>query len=198
MDAAHPLLEPVRVPGQVPVDHDPAELQIDALAGRVGRDHELGRAAELLLGRDAVLQLHTVMNVADTVAPLLDLAGQVNQCVAVLGEDQNLLVAVGEHLVPDERLKLAQLLFRPAVHGGVGLRDQAVELGDFGLVRVRLILDGLFAQDPTPQPPPPRGEGESPSPLSAPGRGRGWGPGPLQLLGQAVAAALQAAGDGVE
>ena len=44
VDAAHALLESCRVPRQVIVDHQPAELEIDPFACRVGR-HEVIRAA---------------------------------------------------------------------------------------------------------------------------------------------------------
>ena len=36
VDAAHALLQPVGVPGQIPVDHHLAELEVDAFASRLG------------------------------------------------------------------------------------------------------------------------------------------------------------------
>ena len=36
VDPPHPLLQAVRVPGDVVVDHQVAELQVDAFAGRLG------------------------------------------------------------------------------------------------------------------------------------------------------------------
>jgi hypothetical protein len=42
VDAAHALLQAHRVPGDVVVDHQPAELQVDALAGGLGGDQHLG------------------------------------------------------------------------------------------------------------------------------------------------------------
>src|SRR5581483_10792514 len=41
VDAAHALLEPHRVPGQVVVDHQVAELEVDPLARRLGRHADL-------------------------------------------------------------------------------------------------------------------------------------------------------------
>ena len=38
VDAAHPLLQPHRVPRDVVVDHEPAELEVDPFARRLGRD----------------------------------------------------------------------------------------------------------------------------------------------------------------
>ena len=51
MDAAHPLLEAVRVPGDVVVEQDVANLEVNALARRLGGDQDLDLAfPELLLG----------------------------------------------------------------------------------------------------------------------------------------------------
>ena len=41
VDAAEPLLQAGRVPRQVVVDHQPAELEVDAFAGRLGRHADL-------------------------------------------------------------------------------------------------------------------------------------------------------------
>ena len=45
VDAADPLLDLHRVPGQVVIDQQPAELEVQALGGRVGADEELDGAA---------------------------------------------------------------------------------------------------------------------------------------------------------
>ena len=42
VDAAHPLLQPHRVPRDVVVDHEPAELEVDPFARRLGRHQDLG------------------------------------------------------------------------------------------------------------------------------------------------------------
>ena len=51
VDAAEPLLEPVRVPRQVVVDHQVGALEVHALAGGVGGDQHahVGVGAEELL-----------------------------------------------------------------------------------------------------------------------------------------------------
>jgi hypothetical protein len=49
VDAAHPLLEPNRVPRQVVVHHQVAELEVDALAGCFGGDADLALLMEQLL-----------------------------------------------------------------------------------------------------------------------------------------------------
>ena len=40
VDAAEPLLQAVRIPGQVVVDHQVSALQVDAFAGGVGGDED--------------------------------------------------------------------------------------------------------------------------------------------------------------
>ena len=45
VDAAHALLQPVRVPGNVVVEQDVAELEVDALAGRLGGHEDLDVAS---------------------------------------------------------------------------------------------------------------------------------------------------------
>ncbi len=46
--ASDPLLDAVRVPGQIVVDDQRAELQVHTLGGGLGRDHDAGPVAELL------------------------------------------------------------------------------------------------------------------------------------------------------
>ena len=43
VDAPEPLLDPVRVPRQVVVDHQVRGLEVQALAGRVGGEQDLAR-----------------------------------------------------------------------------------------------------------------------------------------------------------
>ncbi len=113
VDAAHALLKPVGVPGDVVVDHQRAELQVDALARRLGGDHDLGYIAEGVLGLDAGVHHHRAVNGHDLVAPLDQLAQgsslpsvsrQVVERVLELGEDQELAVAqVGQDVVAQRR-----------------------------------------------------------------------------------------------
>ena len=51
--AADALLDPLRVPGQVVVDDQRAELQIDAFGGGLGGDHDYRFVAEILDQRSA-------------------------------------------------------------------------------------------------------------------------------------------------
>ena len=75
VDAAEALLQAGRVPGQVVVDHQPAELEVDALAGGFGRDADLLRGAELLLGALALVRIHAAVDLGRCVAPLFRDAG---------------------------------------------------------------------------------------------------------------------------
>ena len=111
VDAAHALLEADGIPGDVVVDHEPAELEVDAFARRLGGHQDLAVLAELALGVDArarrvaVADLHAAVDLRDGEAPLAELAqrpavlavaGQVVERVLVLGEDEQLHLRVGE------------------------------------------------------------------------------------------------------
>ena len=118
VDAAHALLEPVRVPRDVVVDHQVAELEVDALAGRLGRHHDLGPLPELLLCGDALAQLHPAVDQGDVEvgAELLD---EVVERVLVLGEDEELLArVVAQAFLGHDVEQLVQL---PLGAGGLGL-----------------------------------------------------------------------------
>ncbi len=97
MDAAEPLLEAVRVPRQIVVHHQVRALEVDAFAGGVGRQQhlDLGIVPEGLLRLHPLLAAHAAVDDDDRFLaaeqrddPFL----QVVQRVAVLGEDDQLLV----------------------------------------------------------------------------------------------------------
>jgi hypothetical protein len=101
MDAAHALLEAGGVPRDVIVDHDPAELEIDALAGGVGGDEKAGAAfaggfAEVLDLFFALGIVHPAVNLRDLagIAHALKAAHKEGEGVPVLGEDDEFLVGV--------------------------------------------------------------------------------------------------------
>ena len=118
VDAAHALLQPHRVPRDVVVDHEPAELEVDAFAGGFGGDQDLAVLAELALGIDAgagrvaVADLHAAVDLRDAETPLAQLAerpaifavaSEVVERVLVLGEDEQLhLRIVEDALLGDE------------------------------------------------------------------------------------------------
>ena len=64
VDAAEALLEPVRVPGQVVVDHQVGALEVDALAGGVGGEQHLhvGVVPERLLRLQPLLAAHAAVD----------------------------------------------------------------------------------------------------------------------------------------
>ena len=126
VDAAHPLFQPRRVPGDVVVGHPRAELEVDALPGGVGGDQVAGalRVAEvrdLLLalapGEAAVDQRHP----ADE-AESFQAAHQVVGGVPVFGEEEPFaaaglvvfLVRRFEHLAQAVELGLGAGVQQPA------------------------------------------------------------------------------------
>ena len=132
VDAAHALLQPRRVPGNVVIHHQPAELQVDALAGGVGGDQIAGavrppKALHLLLAlgpRHAAVELRDPPREPEP----LQAADQVIDRVAVLAEDQPLLVGVApvfEHLA-----QLLELGLVPGLDQPPGARAQLLQPAD--------------------------------------------------------------------
>ena len=127
VDAAHPLLEPRRVPGDVVVDHQPAELQVDPLARRVGGRPGNGTASRPgACGRTRPGPRAPVVHAA--VDPG-DLAGEAEpfeppdeevERVAVLGEDRS----ASRRGTAGPRRIFAQLVELRLVALGVHLRRQ--------------------------------------------------------------------------
>jgi hypothetical protein len=75
VDAAHPLFEPVGVPRNVVVDHQRAELEVDALAGRFRGDYDRRLVLEEVpLGLDPLLQGHPAVDGAAVEAQVGQLA----------------------------------------------------------------------------------------------------------------------------
>ena len=108
VDAAHALLKARRVPRHVVIDHEPAELEVDAFGGGVGAEHE-SRAA-VIGGLSEAFDLFLPLRVVHAAMDLGDLPGvahaakaldQEAERVAVLGEDDVLLAGelrIGENL----------------------------------------------------------------------------------------------------
>ena len=137
MDASHALLQPHRVPGDVVVDHEPAELEVDALPCCLGRHQHLGRLPEGPLGIDAgaggvaVADLHAAVDLGDGEAPGFELADQVVEGVLVLGEDQELHLGVAEDpLLGDHVLELGELGLDLAGFEHLSCVDELGEAGD--------------------------------------------------------------------
>ena len=103
VDAAEALFEAVGVPGQVVVDHEVGALEVDALAGGVGREQHahLRVVAEGLLRGAALLAAQSAVDGYDSrLAPEAggDALVQIVERVAVLGEDDQLLLRRGDRL----------------------------------------------------------------------------------------------------
>ncbi len=71
MDAAHALLDALRVPGQVKVEHQAAELEVAPLAGSLGGEEDLRALLEAADGLVLVLsrELAVIENSVDTYSP---------------------------------------------------------------------------------------------------------------------------------
>ena len=105
VNPAEPLLDAVRVPRQVVVDHEVSALKVDALAGGVGRDEDQDVLVldERFLDLAPLLARHAAVDRDDRVLAAqqrAQLADQVVQGVAVLAEDDQLAPAAVrvEHL----------------------------------------------------------------------------------------------------
>ena len=90
VQAADALLQAHGIPGQVVVDHDVAELQVDALATGVGGYQELGMSTEGLAGGDPLLHLHLAVDAGHLVTTTTQGFGDVLLSGHELGEDQEL------------------------------------------------------------------------------------------------------------
>ena len=95
MDAPKPLLQAVWIPRQVVVDHQMGALEVDAFAGRIVRHHhhDVRVMHERFDGPAPILPSDTSMDDDHCLGPTEagpDLSGEVLQCVAGLGEDDEL------------------------------------------------------------------------------------------------------------
>ena len=122
VDAAEALLQPVRVPGQVVVDHQVrAALKVHALTGGVVGDQEPhlrvvvegGDGGAAPVARDAAMDDCDAFVLASTAA---DAGGEILQCIAGLGEDYQLATHVVGRIVDD------------------GVVQDAVELAPLGIL----------------------------------------------------------------
>ena len=128
VDAAHPLLEARRIPRHVVVHHQPAELQVDAFARRVGRDQVVGAAR--IERTPEQIHLRLPLAVVEAAVNQRDLSGEAQPFeaahqelggVAVLGEDDELL--------PRE-LRTAQHAAQLLELGVLAVVDQRPRLGE--------------------------------------------------------------------
>ena len=149
VDAAEALLDPVRVPREVVVDHQVRDLEVQALAGGVGREQDLavGVARELLGDLAALGAAHAAVDRLDGLGPAeqrADPAHEVVQRVAVLGEDDELAPPVrsvardGERVVLEDRAQLRPLAVGVRCAHSRGGLDEVAQIEELGVE----LLDG--------------------------------------------------------
>ena len=139
VDAPHPLLEAIRIPGDVVVEEDVAGLEVDPLARGLGGDQNLNLAfAELLLGVEASARLvtrarlHAAVNAANAETPGLETGHKVVQRVLELREEEQALVRViEESLLLEQSFEFRELGLRARVFDRLGLDCQSSQLLDF-------------------------------------------------------------------
>ena len=95
VNAAEPLLDAVRVPRQVVVDHEVGTLEVDAFACGVGgyQDRDGRIIQESVLPRSAVIALDPAVDFDDglrVAKQATDLVDQVREGIAVFGENDEL------------------------------------------------------------------------------------------------------------
>src|SRR5207248_8741738 len=88
----------VRVPGDVVINHQVAELKVDPLASCFRSKANLGRFVKALGSFTSQHRFHAAINLAGGIAPLLQVAAQVLQRVAMLGEDQQFASSVSQFM----------------------------------------------------------------------------------------------------
>ena len=142
VDAAETLLDAVGVPRQVVVDHQVRGLKVEALAGGVGGEQDLDVAVlgELLGDQTPFTTAHASVDRLDRVRLAeqgADLALEVVQGVAVLGEDDELPrppVAVrGQRVVLEDRGQLGPLAVGAGLADLLGGLDEVGQLDEFGV-----------------------------------------------------------------
>ena len=140
VDTAEALLQPVRVPGQVVVDHQMRALEVDALAGGVGGQQHLnlGVVTERLLGLEPICPAHAAVDHHQRF-PAAQQAGdaflKIAEGVAMLGEDNQLLPrgrpGLGDSAGAVGNLRLAGLPGQAS--GSKDLTEQTGQLPPFGV-----------------------------------------------------------------
>ena len=159
VDAAHPLLKASRVPGQIVIEQDIAALQVDAFAGSLGGDEDLGATlaravAEFLLGAKPGAGLvpgaglHAAVDALDGETPFPQFQDEVIEGVAELREDEQAAIRVGQEVLALKELGVLPRddVMQPFELGlGAGLLDglriprMLFELGDFLMHELRIL-----------------------------------------------------------
>ena len=147
VDATNSLFQPNRAPWDVEIDHQPAKLQIDSLAGGFRRDQHLRALAKLTFRIDArtrrisIADSHTAMNLRDTQAPLdelakgtpiLSISRQKIERVLVLRKNEQLhLWVVEDALLVEQGVQLVELGMDVPSFDLLGVFSELCQFGDF-------------------------------------------------------------------
>src|SRR5208283_1147998 len=161
MNASHALFQPHGAPGDIEVDHEPAELQVNPFSGGLGRGQHLGLLLEITLGMDPragrvpVTDLHAAVYLRDREPPLaklaqrtvvLAVAHQVVERVLVLGKDQQLHAPIFEDPVLGQDAAELGDLGTVFCLEMLGLGNQGGQPGDFFAEHDGVNRDDLFLQ----------------------------------------------------
>ena len=163
VNATEALLDAVRVPRQVVVDHQVRALQVDALPGGIGGEEnlDLGIVTERLLRLQAFLAAHAAVDDDDCAFASQqggDAPKQITERIAVLGEQHQLLVRRRRR-----RWNRPRPVRRPVLGEAIGNRrrgeDLAEQGGQFAPLRVgvavangqRLAFEAIQRLDLGPQ-----------------------------------------------
>jgi len=133
MDAAHTLLEAVRIPWNIIVDHQGAELQVDALATRLRRDHDLVLVTKVMLCLDAAIQAHAAVDIRHSKAPLTQPLRQIVESIARLGEDKQLFAAGSKLTVLNHLAQFRKFGLHAMAFSLTGQLDKVLQLLDLEL-----------------------------------------------------------------
>ena len=96
VDAAEALLQARRVPRHVIVDHQVAELEVDAFTSSLGCHANLALGSECFLRVFALVGIHAAVYLAGGVAPAGQVFLDVVERVAVLSKQQQFATAIFE------------------------------------------------------------------------------------------------------
>ena len=139
VDTAHALFQPIGVPGDVVIEKNMTDLEVDAFARGLRSDEDLASSVPELLFRVepgarfiAGACPHSAVNNANFEAPGFELGDKIVQGILELREYEEPLVGIiKEALLLENRFELEQLGFDVPVFHVLGLFGQAEQFLDF-------------------------------------------------------------------
>ena len=142
VDATQALFQASRVPRHVVIDHQVAELEVDAFASRLCGHAYLSLSTELFLGTLAFVRIHAAMNFAGGVTPAGQVLLDVIQRVAVLGKQQQFAATILEfrELSPFQaRLEGLQLRVIGGFANSAGLFNEVLQGSNLGTQLIEFV-----------------------------------------------------------